>query len=259
MSPLYEKPVRQLMHDMVAELRLAPGQTLEREQVLDWFRMHYPRVKEATITAHLTRLSTNARSRLHHSVRADGSDDLFFQIDGGRFRLYAPSSDPAPIRHTTGASPADAPAAEISANDLAAEATEFAYEHDLRDYLARNLGIIEPGLRLYSEEGIRGVEFPVGGRFIDILAVDGDGGYVVVELKVSKGYDRAVGQLLRYMGWIESHHAEHGQRVRGVIIAKDVTEDLQLACARLPDVQLFEYALSVTLTPVTGGVRHPAP
>jgi endonuclease len=28
------------------------------------------------------------------------------------------------------------------------------------------------GLRLYEEEGITGVEFPVGRRFIDMLAVD---------------------------------------------------------------------------------------
>jgi endonuclease len=42
------------------------------------------------------------------------------------------------------------------------------------------------GLRLYEEEGITGVEFPVGRRFIDILAVDKDGRYVVVELKVSR-------------------------------------------------------------------------
>ncbi|MDQ3830513.1 MAG: endonuclease NucS, partial [Candidatus Tectomicrobia bacterium] len=111
------------------------------------------------------------------------------------------------------------------------------------------LSLVEPGLKLYSDEGITGVEFPAGGRYIDILAVDRDGGYVVIELKVSKGYDRVVGQLLRYMGWIEKHHAEPGQRVRGVIVAKEITEDLKLACARVQGLQLFEYALSVTLTP----------
>ena len=43
------------------------------------------------------------------------------------------------------------------------------------------------------------VEYPVGGRFIDILPVDRNAGYVVIELKMSRGYDRTVGQLLRYM------------------------------------------------------------
>ena len=40
------------------------------------------------------------------------------------------------------------------------------------------------GLRLSDEEGITGVEFPVGGRFIDILALDRHDRYVVIELKV---------------------------------------------------------------------------
>ena len=64
--------------------------------------------------------------------------------------------------------------------------------------------VIEPGLQLYEEEGITGVEFPAGGgRSIDILAVDDKKRLVVIELKVARGYDRAVGQLLRYMAWIE--------------------------------------------------------
>jgi hypothetical protein len=213
-----------------------------REQVLDWFQSRYPFVKEGTIAAHLIRLSTNARSRLHYNVRTDGSDDLFFQVDGSRFRLYEPGIHPAPITLTSSSLQ---PSPEVGSS----EASQFAYEHDLRDYLARNLRLIEPGLTLYADEGITGVEFPAGGRYIDILAVDRDGGYVVIELKVSKGYDRVVGQLLRYMGWIEQHHAEPGQQVRGVIVAKEMTEVLKQTCSRVQAIQLYEYALSVTLTP----------
>jgi RecB family endonuclease NucS len=38
-----------------------------------------------------------------------------------------------------------------------------------------------------------------GGRRIDILAIDAQGRYVVLELKVSMGFDKVVGQLLRYL------------------------------------------------------------
>jgi hypothetical protein len=41
----------------------------------------------------------------------------------------------------------------------------------------------------------RSIGFPVGGRIIDILAVDKGGRYVVIELKVSRGYDRVVGSI----------------------------------------------------------------
>lgn len=242
----YEKSLRELMYDMVRDLKIEPGEILDREQVLDWFRSRYPRIKDGRIRATLIRMSTNAPNRVNHKLRKVG-DDLFFQLDEGRFRLYVPEKDPPPIRRGTAFEP---DAGHDEPSQSLAEASQFAYEHDLRDYLARNLARIEPGLRLYEEEGITGIEFPAGGRYIDILAVDGEGGYVVIELKVSKGYDRAVGQLLRYIGWIEKHQADPGQRVRGVIVAKNISEDLRLACARIPDVRLFEYELSVTLKPV---------
>ena len=72
---------------------------------------------------------------------------------------------------------------------------EFAYEKDLQNFLAKNLSLIEPGLSLYVEEEITGIEFPVGNRFIDILAIDSYNNYVVMELKVSRGYDSVVGRL----------------------------------------------------------------
>ncbi len=243
--PLYDKPVRQLMHDMVRELALSKGDVLTRDRVVGWFREHYPNVKESTVGAHLIRLSTNAPSRVHYSARA-GDDDLFFQLDGSHFRLYDAASDPPPIREAPGPEPQPEPPPGSGAD----VPTEFAYESDLRNFLSKNLHLLEQGLRLYEEEGITGLEFPVGGRFIDILAVDKDGGYTVIELKVSRGYDRVVGQLLRYMGWVAKHHAEATQEVRGAIVARQITEDLVLACSSQPNVDLYEYQLSVALKKV---------
>ena len=60
------------------------------------------------------------------------------------------------------------------------------------------------------------------------LALDRHGRYVVIELKVSRGYDRVVGQLLRYMGWVEQN-METSQPARGIIVANEITADLKLA------------------------------
>ena len=243
MATLNSKPVRLLMQDMITSMGLGPEDTFTREQAVKWFSVNYPNVKQGTVAAHLIRLSTNAPSRIQYSARSDGSVDKFFKIDGRTFRLYRANEDPAPIRE--GQTPTDQLA---DSNDLEST-SEFAYERDLRDYLARNLHLIDPTLRLYEDEGIKGIEFPVGGRFVDILATDGVG-YIVIELKVSKGYDRAVGQLLRYIGWIKRNHAESNQPVRGVIVAKKISDDLLIACAEVPGVSLYEYELSVLLTPV---------
>ncbi len=131
------------------------------------------------------------------------------------------------------------------------EAQSFAAEADLRDYLANNLERVEPGLRLFVQEERRGVEFPVEGEFIDILAIDKHGSPVVFELKLSRGRSRALGQLLYYMGWVDSHLGKG--RCRGIVVAKDVTDDLAIATRRVQGVSLFRYKLSVSLEPVEQG------
>ncbi|MCY7393515.1 MAG: endonuclease NucS, partial [Leptolyngbyaceae cyanobacterium CAN_BIN12] len=88
------------------------------------------------------------------------------------------------------------------------------------------------------------------GRFIDILAVDSKKDFVVIELKLSRGYDRAIGQLLRYMAWIQKNQADSGQKVRGIIVARGISEDLLLACSLMPNIHLFEYELSLLLKQV---------
>lgn len=236
---------------MSAALAHAEGTVFSKQQAIDWFAKNYPKIKTGTVTAHLIRLSTNAPSRTHYSAKPV-EDDVFFQVDGSHFRLYQPAQDPAPIYTASGATDATQKTPdEDYEGDVAAQGSgQFAYESDLRNYLAKNLSLIEPGLRLYEDEGITGIEFPVGGRFIDILALDSTGALVVIELKVSRGYDRVIGQLMRYIAWIRENQADAGQRVRGIIVAREISEDLFLACSLLPDVQLYEYQLSLTLNQV---------
>lgn len=258
---IYEKPVRLLLKDYVIKHNITAGQIISRDQVVSWFKANYPKIKLGTISAHLLKMSTNAPSRIHFSVNSNGDDDLFYQIDGSHFRLYVKGNDPIPIYKGVVDSPisdeggealSDGDGVELSdeGGEEFSEQTGFAYESDLRDFLAKNLTLIEKGLRLYQDEGISGIEFPVGGRFIDILALDKQNNYVVIELKVSKGYDRVIGQLLRYMAWIEKNQAEPAQTVRGVIIARAISDDLHLATSKIPDLELFEYDLSVSLRKV---------
>jgi len=95
--PLYDKPVRLLFKDMVEDLSVAPGDVLRRDQVYAWFNENYPKVKDGTISAHLLKMSTNAPSRIHYNVDPEGDDDLLYQIDTQRFRLYDPAGDPTPV------------------------------------------------------------------------------------------------------------------------------------------------------------------
>jgi len=240
---IYDKPVRLLIKDMVLDQNIEKEQIITKKQVLAWFESNYPKIKSGTISAHLIRMSTNAPSRIHYNVNSNGDDDLLYQIDGRHYRLYNLQNDPLPIYEKQITISNDD---EVDESDIV-QPSEFAYEKDLKNFLAKNLHLLVPHLKLYEDEGIAGIEFPVGGRFIDILAVDAENNYVVIELKVSRGYDRVIGQLLRYMAWIEKNIADSGQQVKGIIVAREISEDLLLATSRINDVELFEYELSVNL------------
>lgn len=257
---IYDKPTRALLKDMLVDLGLKPGQVFTTARAVQWFQEHYPKLKAGSVRAHLVQAATNDRSRLHHPATNE-TDDLLFKVASGQFRLYQPDTDPAPIHELVagdvvrqeqlGEEDVDEDDARQGAGEPQPGSSQFALEQDLQRYLADNLGIIEPGLTLFQDEDIKGLEYPAGGgRRIDILAIDKDGGFVVLELKVEKGYDRVVGQLLRYMNWVRRDLAEAGQRVRGIIVCRSMSEDLRLACASIPNVELFEYRLSVAVTRV---------
>ena len=73
---------------------------------------------------------------------------------------------------------------------------------------------------------------------------------------MSRGYDRVIGQLQRYMGWVEANLAD-GQAVRGIIVASEITEDLILATSLIADrVMLFEYSLSFQIQQKAHRTKH---
>lgn len=256
---IYSQPTKVLMREFAKE-RLAKGQLFEKKDAIAWFAQHYPNIKSNTVAMHVEGMAINSRARKHHvNVKPGSGHDLFFKVGPGKFRLWIPETDPEPLyreKPSTGAllpQPGSEHVDETDNESMENEdpaSTEFAFERDLRNYLAKNLGSIEKGLKLYQDEEFSGVEFPVGGRFIDILAVSSKGEFVVIELKVSRGYDRVVGQLLRYMAWVRKNIAQD-TLVRGIILAREITDDLRLAASLIPDVQLAEYELSFKLKQVT--------
>jgi hypothetical protein len=132
-----------------------------------------------------------------------------------------------------------------------AEDQMFAAERDLREFLAKNPGCIEKGLRIFEDGDRLGNEFSIDenrGR-IDLLAVDASGKFVVIELKLGQRRNKTLGQLLYYMGWVDKAYPQSAP-CRGIIIAKDIPPDLVLAAKRVPGVSLCGYNLSVSVVPV---------
>ena len=118
----------------------------------------------------------------------------------------------------------------------------------MREFIVQNIDSIKINgkkIELYADEsGRTGVEYqiPPVGR-IDILAFDEDRNYVIFELKVQKGPDSAVGQVLRYMGRVKKHLAL-GKEVIGVIVSKKSGEKIKYAASMVPDIYLFDYEMT---------------
>jgi RecB family endonuclease NucS len=74
------------------------------------------------------------------------------------------------------------------------------------------------------------------GNRIDFLCRDQRGDLVVVELK-KRGADQTIGQLARYITDVRELKTKSGQKVRGVVLAQSVDEQL-IKAARAIDIDV---------------------
>lgn len=119
----------------------------------------------------------------------------------------------------------------------------FAFEEHLQDFLISNLSTIKKHkLQLFDDGVRRGKEYPTAVGPIDILTIDENGDFFVFETKLSRGMDKALGQLLRYMGWVKVELAK-GKNVHGIIVAHKMDEKIKYAVEMTPNISLCEYEM----------------
>jgi len=63
----------------------------------------------------------------------------------------------------------------------------------------------------------------------DLICINKNEDLVVLELKGGMGSDQAIGQVLRYIGYVKENIAKENQKVLGGIVATDYDEHLRLA------------------------------
>ena len=116
------------------------------------------------------------------------------------------------------------------------------------NYLASDPSQIEAGLELKGKE----YDTKSVGR-IDLLCIDKNRDFVVVETKKGKESDKVVGQIQRYMGWITRNLAKNGGSVRGIIIVNECDEWLDYAVSVNDNIQLKYYEVKWSIVVVVSG------
>jgi len=124
-------------------------------------------------------------------------------------------------------------------------------EKHLEHFLVTNWDYPELGrdYDIYHDEGESvGQQYDTDTGAIDILAISKDQKtLLVIELKKGRASDAVVGQILRYMGYVQEILAEDDQAVKGIIIALDDNNRLQRALAMVPNVEFYRYQVSFRL------------
>ena len=215
--------------EMIREAVEELGSATPRD-IMDFISRKYPEieVKENSFRADIIGCSVNHTSSHYYPSMPKF---LFYEMENRTYRLYDPRID--------GKLVIDDESKEISTEAV------ISLERDLEEYIIRNLNQIESGLELYTNEGITGRQFNTEVGRIDILALDRNSNFVVIELKAGVANYSVVGQILGYISWVRQNLAE-GKEVRGIIIADDFDKKLKYASSEIANILLKRYEVNFT-------------
>ena len=227
--------------DAVIEAVKELGKVVSTREVIDCVYRKYPNKpwKPVSIRCHLIGLSVNHPSSKHYPTLHRQA--CLFYVGGGRYRLYDPEKDNENIDVYV----EDEDSFEDIDSDEYFEAT-ISLERDLEEYIIRDLNQIESGLELYSKEGVTGRQYSTEVGRIDILAIDKNGDFVVIELKAGTASYSVIGQILGYISWVRQNISQ-GRKVRGIIIADDFDKKVKYAASEIPNISLKKYEVTFTL------------
>lgn len=179
-------------------------------------------------------IRTQINRRSYQSRRADKQDEvLFYQHDKLNYGLYEWMDEKDKSTHQV--LDVDEDLAEYSP-DAALLDTSLFLEQEWHRWLYQNLqrngleGLGFGKLRLYSpvEQEHKIGKYNTGEVGEIDLLLRNDNTIIVVELK-RKGIDDTVGQILRYVGWVEENLKKPNEKVYGLIVAQEIDKKLHYA------------------------------
>jgi len=253
-------PIWQMIKEAVEQ---SNNKVISNKEIKDYIISKYGSMNKTTINCQILICTVNSPSRIHYPENqkprvSEGRYDFLYSVGRGLVEIYDPKihglweiynvdKNKLAVRRIEDVLNENIEYTDISTeinSDVESKDFAFALESQLRDFIAENLSLIDSNLSLFvSDDGIVGVEYRTEVGSIDILAQNKNDEFVVIELKLSRGADAALGQLQRYMGWVKKNLSEDSTPVYGIIIAKSISDKLKYAVSVAQNISLFEYIM----------------
>lgn len=144
-----------------------------------------------------------------------------------------------------------APVKVVATSPDVEDASEFALEKHLEDFLVKNWKQTDLGKKfdIFEEDGeMKGEQYPTDTGPIDILAISKNKKTIlVIELKKGRTSDVVVGRIQRYMGFVKEELLEPGQEIKGLIIGLEADTRLKRALAVCNNIEFYRYQIDFKL------------
>jgi len=210
-----------LVGEVCGDYHFVPGKVLPHRREVKWYSASIPRAK----MSQSLKYSTGSIGTVSNITKY--SDEIGQLIKG------------------------DVPNVLVSTDQTVEDATVFALEKHLEEFLIQNWDKTELGKKydIYEEDGeIVGQQFPTDTGNMDILAISKDKKeLLVVELKKGRASDSVIGQIQRYMGYVTEELSEDNQVVKGVIIALDDDLRIKRALSVAQNIEFYRYNVTFSL------------
>lgn len=237
----------------------------------------YSDIKERTINCQIIICCVNQKSRVYYPPNrkpreSTGKYDFLYNLGNGRVTIYQPEKhgywgiieDRGRLTVTRLDRPPGAiPERQIIESKKAPylmykkqpmDSQQIREIHDkeqlLKEVLYANLNLLGKNLRVYQDaSGRTGFGYPTEAGLVDILAVDGQGRLVCVDIFEKLTLER-LAQVLARVGWVQKQ-LQANNAVRCMLVAGEIDEQVQLSLAALPQVEVYQISFSIRLDRLT--------
>ncbi|MGE5417353.1 MAG: hypothetical protein ACM3UZ_11515 [Acidobacteriota bacterium] len=229
------------------------------QDIKEYIWRRHKDIKERTINCQIIICCVNQKSRVYYPPNRKPREcsqkyDFLYNLGNGKVAIYNPD------KHGRWSIIEEDSRLKVIKNDfqgVSGIGTNRIMEQEqtravsevvpaLRDVVVTNLALLKQDLKLYQDvSGRMGIEYPTEAGIVDILAVDGQGHFTVVEI-ADPFTPEVLTRMLSCMGWVRKHLA-FGQEVRGIVLTNQVDNNILLLATAIPQVEICQLQVSMVV------------